>query len=239
MTDLAKAERALDTSALAAASAAAEALDRFDALEPGERFILSGTDDGAEVLRRLQAERIGLFEWSPLEAGPSVWRTEIARRDRPAGAARQVLEALAWDHDRLDALEQAAFRARESGDLPAAIDLFEEFAVGLRRHIGFEEALLFPAFEDATGTPPTAGPTAVMRAEHREIEELLDRIAAGIGDSATSLEPLRAAFHSVLGDHNFKEEQVLYPGTDQLLGPMRADRLVRAIQSYGPGRSVA
>lgn len=235
MTHLVTAERALDTRALPAAAAAAEALARFDALAPRERFVLFGTDDGAEVLRRLQTERTGLFEWSPLEADPSAWRTEIARRERPAGAARQVLEALAWDHDRLDALEQGAFSARESGDLPAAVELFQEFAVGLRRHIGFEEALLFPAFEDATGTPQTSGPTAVMRAEHREIEELLGRIAAGMGDLAAFLEPLRAAFHSVLGDHNFKEEHVLYPATDQLLGSIRADRLVCAIQSYGLG----
>jgi uncharacterized protein (DUF2249 family)/hemerythrin superfamily protein len=238
MTHLVTAERALDMRNLPAVAAAAEALARFDTLAPGERFVLFGTDDGAEILRRLQADRAGLFEWSPLEAGPSLWRTEIARRERPTGAVRKVLEALSWDHDRLDALEEAAFRARDSGELSAAVDLFQEFALGLRRHIGFEEALLFPAFESASGAPPTSGPTAVMRAEHREIEDLLDRIAASMSDSTASLEALRAAFHSVLGDHNLKEEHVLYPATDDLLGSAQADRLVRAIQSYAPGAAV-
>jgi uncharacterized protein (DUF2249 family) len=233
MTHLATAERALDVRSRPAAEAAAEALARFDSLNPGERFVLVGSDAGNEALSRLQAKRPGLFEWSPLVQGPPVWRTEIARRETPASGPRGIHEALSWDHDRLDALEEAAFRARSAGDLQAACDLYFEFAVGLRRHIGFEEDLLFPAFETKAGMPSTAGPTAVMRAEHREIRQLLDEIAAGIGDAAAPVERLRAGFHAVLGDHNTKEEQVLYPTADGLLGPEAADRLVGQIQRYG------
>ena len=233
MTHLVTAERVLDVRPLSREAQVAEALSRFDSLSPGERFVLVSKEACPDLLRRLQAERSGLFEWSPLEAGPSIFRTEIARRETPAGGQRRVNEALSWDHDRLDALEDAAFRARAGGDLPEAFDLYAEFAVGLRRHIGFEEDLLFPAFEAASGMPPSAGPTAVMRAEHREILELLDQISSGIGDAAASLDALRRSFHAVLGDHNLKEERVLYPGTDQLLGVEQTDRLVRNIQSYG------
>ena len=235
MTHMVTVDRVLDARALAPAAASAEALSRFDALSPGERFVLVAPDRGFELLRRLQAERAGLFEWSPLESGPPAWRTEIARRQAPVGSKRSVLEALAWDHDRLDALEEAAFRVRKAGDLQAAFDLYTEFSVGLRRHIGFEEDVLFPAFESASGMPATAGPTAVMRAEHREIQDLLDGIASGIGDAAADVDGLRSRFHAVLGDHNLKEEHVLYPGADDLLGPENADRLVRQIQSYGIG----
>jgi uncharacterized protein (DUF2249 family)/hemerythrin superfamily protein len=235
MTHLVTADRMLDARGLSADEITAEVLLRLDALLPGERFVLVASDRGFELLRKLQAERAGLFEWSPLESGPPVWRTEIARREAPRGSKRNVLEALAWDHDRLDALEQAAFRLRASGDFPSAFDLYAEFSVGLRRHIGFEEDLLFPAFEAASGMPPTAGPTAVMRSEHREILDLLDRIASGMGDAAADVEPLRARFHAVLGDHNLKEEHVLYPGTDEMLGPDSADRLVRQVQGYGVG----
>ena len=231
MTHAVLTERILDASELTAKEAAAECLARFDALEPGERMLLLSRDAGPGVLARLQAERPGEFEWSPIEAGPPLWRIEIERRPKPA-VRREVLEALAWDHDRLDALEAAAFRARESGDLPAAFDLYARFAAGLRRHIGFEEEILFAAFEAASGMPSNAGPTAVMRSEHREIESLLERIASGIGDAASDLDALRAQFHDVLGDHNAKEEQVLYPTTDYLLGAETADRLVRKIQAY-------
>jgi hypothetical protein len=73
----------------------------------------------------------------------------------------------------------------------------------------------------------------LVRAEHREIRQLLDEIATSIGDAAAPVERLRSGFHAVLGD-NTKEEQVLYPAADGLLGAENADRLVRRIQRYGP-----
>ncbi len=233
MTHPLTAERALDIRGRSSDDAVAEVLGWFDALGPAERFVLTCADSGADMLRRLQAARPGTFEWSPLQAGPWAWRIEIARSEASRTAARGVNEALAWDHDRLEALEAAAFRARAEGDLAAAFDLYAEFAFGLRRHIGFEEDLLFPAFEAGTGMPPAAGPTAVMRAEHRDILRLLDAIELGIGDAAAPVAPLRASFHAVLGEHNAKEEQVLYPSVDDLLGRDGADELVRRIQRYG------
>jgi regulator of cell morphogenesis and NO signaling len=209
------------------------ALTRFDGLAPGESLVVVTSGPATDLLERLQRDRRGAFEWSPLETGPRIWRTEVTRRKAPGGVQRGVLEALAWDHDRLDSLERAAFRARESGDLQSAFDLYSRFAAGLRRHIGFEEDLLVPAFEERAGLPSTAGPTAVMRAEHREIRELLDRIDGSIADAASSPEGLRARFHAVMKDHNEKEEGVLYPSVDELLGPDEADLLVRRIQGYG------
>jgi regulator of cell morphogenesis and NO signaling len=232
MISVAVAERDLDLRDVASAERPARALAAFDALAPGGTLVLLTSDPASEVLRRLQAQRGGLFEWSLLTAGPPAWRIELARRTEPGHSLRGVNEALSWDHDRLDALEQAAFRKRAAGELHAACELYAAFAAGLRRHIGFEEEILFPAFEERTGFPPTAGPTAVMRVEHREIQELLQRIEAGIGDSAAPVEDLRRRFHAVLGDHNVKEEEILYPGTDEILGAEEADRLVSRIQRY-------
>jgi uncharacterized protein (DUF2249 family) len=226
------AERELDIRALGSDERVSQALGLFDSLLPGERFVLVAKDAAGELLRRLQSERAGLFEWSPLELGPAAFRIEIARREPGAGGLRGIDEALSWDHDRLDALGEAAFRARAVGDFPAAFDLFAEFATGLRRHIGFEEQVLFPAFEDAAVMPPFVGPTAVMRAEHKVILDLLEQIAMRIGDAAEPLDALRQSFHTIIGDHNLKEERVLYPSTDRLLGAAESDRLVRKIQSY-------
>ncbi len=205
----------------------------FDSLLAGEKLFLLVGNPGGNLLRRLQSERRGLFEWSLLGSGPPVWRVEIARREAPTGGKRAVFEALAWDHDRLDALEEAAFQSRAKGDREASRELYAAFAAGLRRHIGFEEELLFPAFEQGTGMPPTLGPTAVMRSEHREIRDLLDRIEAGIADEVAPVEELRRRFRAVLADHNLKEEQILYPTTDDLLGAEKADELVSRIQLYG------
>ena len=233
MTSVAVADRDLDLRDVAPAERPPRALAAFDALAPGEALVIVAVDAASDVLRRLQAERGGLFEWSVLAAGPPAWRVELARRTEPGASLRGVNEALSWDHDRLDTLEQAAFKKRAAGELQAAGDLYAAFAAGLRRHIGFEEELLFPAFEERSGFPPTAGPTAVMRAEHREIQALLSRIEAGITDAAAPVEELRRRFHAVLGDHNVKEEEVLYPGTDEMLGAEEADRLVSRIQRFG------
>ena len=232
MTHLLTVERALDVRRKTAHAAASEALARFDGLEPGERFVLVGGDSGGESLRRLQQERPGRFEWSPLVSGPPTWRTEIARRDIAVPGARGIEEALSWDHGRLEALEEAAFTERAEGDLQAAFDLYAEFAVGIRRHIGFEEKILFPAFEAMSAIPAATGPTAVMRSEHRRIERLLEDIAAGIGDAAAEVDVPRAQLLRILAEHDRTEERVLYPTIDRRLGPEGADRIVGEIQRY-------
>ena len=232
MISVAVAEKDLDLRDTAPAERIPRALAAFDALAAGETVVLLAADPASDVLRRLQAQRSGLFEWSLLAAGPPAWRIELARRAETGAPRRGVSEALSWDHDRLDSLEQTAFRKRGAGELRGAAELYAAFAAGLRRHIGFEEEILFPAFEERTGFPPMAGPTAVMRVEHREIQDLLQRIEAGIGDPAAPVEELRRRFYAVLGDHNVKEEEILYPGTDEILGAEDADRLVSRIQRY-------
>ena len=205
-------------------------LGSFDTLAPGDSLVVVGDQAPRELLRRLQVERKGAFEWSPLEHGPSCFRTELTRRDAPRGALRGITEALAWDHDRLDGIEQEAFARLAAGDQAGARAAWSEFCVGLRRHIRFEEELLFPTFEARLGMPPAAGPTAVMRAEHRQIEELIEAIGGALLEQAAALR-LRAELHRVLGDHNLKEERMLYPATDQALDPEERDALVARIQA--------
>jgi len=204
-------------------------LGAFDLLAPGETLVVLSDHAPHKLLRHLQADRKGEFEWSPLEAGPR-FRTEIARRDAKRGALRGVKDALAWDHDRLEAIEDRAFRLYAAGDAAGARSAWTEFDFGLRRHIRFEEEILFPAFERVTGMPPGAGPTLVMRIEHLRIGELLEAIGAALNGSGSPL-PLRAELHRVLGEHNEKEELVLYPMTDQSLGAAESDALVARIQA--------
>jgi uncharacterized protein (DUF2249 family) len=203
----------------------------FDALAPGESFELQSDHPPKAVLAHLQKERRGLFEWSPLQEGPEIWRTAVARR-RGSATARRVAEALEWDHDRLDELERGAFAARAAGDLALATRLLHDFAHGLRRHIAFEEKLLFPAFEARSGAPEHSGPTFVMRSEHREIEQRLHDMETRFSDPQDPLTGAREAFHQLLHEHNVKEEQVLYPTTDRLLTGNERDELVGRIQAF-------
>lgn len=207
-------------------------LPLVDALGPRQALTLRLPAGAAlSFLETLTAERKGLFEWSP-DAEGAVVNVEVMRREAVRGADRGVLEALAWDHDRLDALERAAFEFRAAGDLATATTLFEKFARGLVRHIGFEEDLLFPILEKKIGFPPTAGPTAVMRAEHVEIRAALEGIRAAMPDPLADPLPFRRQLHDALGPHNEKEEQILYPMADRCLMPEGADDLVSRIQRY-------
>lgn len=125
---------------------------------------------------------------------------------------QSVTEYFEKDHDRLDSLF-TEFRALKRSDARAAKRKFKEFLTGLTRHIVWEEEILFPLFEDHTGIK-NAGPTLVMRQEHRMIEERLDAIHEKVraGDPESDAE--EAALLDVLGAHNQKEEHILYPAID-------------------------
>ncbi len=228
MTTLA-APRTLDVRELKGPDHCQTVLATFDSLGPGEALVVVSDHAPRKLLRHLQADRKGQFDWSPLEQGPQRFRTEIHRRAAERGALRGINEALAWDHDRLEAIEDRAFRLFAAGEAAGAQAAWAEFELGLRRHIGFEESLLFPAFERSTGMPSGAGPTAVMRIEHRRIEELLAAIGRALGGHGSPL-ALREDLHEVLHAHNGKEEHVLYPMTDQSLGAAESDALVAQIQ---------
>lgn len=222
----------LDLRELPARDRHARVVSTFESLAPAGSFVLVNDHDPRPLLRDFQADRKGTFEWSPLEAGPEVWRVEIHRRAADVGSPRAITEALAWDHDRLDALDQATFAARAAGDLETAKELWAKFAFGLDRHIRFEEELLFPEFERRTGMPATAGPTAVMRHEHVIIRELLAALVATVGEPGPAADALRAQVHQVLGEHNMKEEQILYPTADRTMSPAEADAFVASIQAF-------
>jgi len=113
------------------------------------------------------------------------------------------------DHDRLDAILADFQHAK---DTEKKRSLFQQFAVGLREHIGWEEGILFPPFEEKTSMRD-AGPTAVMRMEHEHIRRLLRTVMAAVESSDETVQSLI----SVLIPHNHKEERVLYPWLDQSL----------------------
>lgn len=208
------------------------AFSAFDALPEGDLITLVLDCLPHDLLARFRSERPGQFDWTPLGDGPLAWPVEVSRRAPSLAPLRTVSEALSWDHDRLDSLEARAFQARERGDLDEATNLYSMFAFGLRRHIRFEEEILFPEFDSRMGLEKTAGPTAVMRAEHLEILLWLDRIERSIGRPEADVDPLRKSFHGVLGDHNLKEEHVVYPGTDSVLSALERDALVARIQAF-------
>lgn len=121
------------------------------------------------------------------------------------------------DHDRLDELFKT-FQKLKRSDFAKAKEAFKEFKFGLQRHIVWEEDLLFPLWEAKTGMSDS-GPTFVMRAEHRRIAEQLEAIHRKVAEQNPDSDREEESLLSLLGSHNVKEEQVLYPAIDQVTTP--------------------
>lgn len=110
-------------------------------------------------------------------------------------------------------LRQAEAFAR-AADLAACQGAFATFRNDTLAHFAAEEDVLFPAFERASGM--SHGPTQVMRAEHRQMRELLEDLEAALSDGdldawAELLQPLDI----LMQQHNLKEENILYPMCDR------------------------
>ncbi len=120
----------------------------------------------------------------------------------------------AHDHDRLDQL-LSTYRQMKRVDFTAAKQAFKEFKFGLQRHILWEETVLFPLFEAKTGMRGQ-GPTAVMRAEHREIGRRLEALHDKVQRQDVDSEREEQSLIEALFLHNQKEENILYPAIDRL-----------------------
>lgn len=220
----------------AAANAATDVLAAFDELAPGKTMLVRSVARPETALVALRTGRPGAYEWTPLVEGPGHWEVEVRKRDGTSATLRSVAEALGWDHDRLDALEQAAMEAWDAGNTRSGPQLHLRFVAGLERHIRFEESVLFPEFERVTGMGSDRGPTAVMRVEHREIEALLEDVKTAASVGVRPSETTRAELRAVLHAHDAKEEGILYPMLDRALAPREADALVFRFQCMDPVR---
>lgn len=205
-----------------------EILRTFDALQPDQAFTMTSDHDPRPVLRRLQEERPHCFDWSALEAGPAQYRVEIRRR--AVDGSRDVSEYLGWDHQRLAAILTEVSRLVPAGAHADAARSFAEFACGLNWHIDAEETTLFPTFEQKTGI--LDGPTTVLREEHRLIRRRMDEVADALkANDGAAIGRAISALDDILGEHNIKEEQVLYPMTDRAMtNAQERDELVNRIQ---------
>jgi hemerythrin-like domain-containing protein len=101
----------------------------------------------------------------------------------------------------------------------------------VRGHNEREEEVLFPMMERYM--PAQAGPTAVMRAEHRELWDLLGRLRAALSGSAPDPAPVRAtglAVVDLLRRHIEKENAILFPMAQQMLSAEEMEEVARGME---------
>lgn len=141
-----------------------------------------------------------------------------------------LLSFFTSDHRHADEL-WAAFEASCDGEPASAVVAFERFAAVSRAHLDMEEEVLFPEFESKTGS--RAGPTMVMRSEHTRMRALLDEMqdAVKAGEFETALDQGDTLL-LLTGQHNQKEEGILYPMAQQLL-KADWDRIAQRLEAWG------
>lgn len=99
---------------------------------------------------------------------------------------------------------------------PATKD-FTAFINAMSLHFSMEEQILFPTIEERTGQ--TAGPTQVMRMEHQQMRQVFAEMQNSVNQqNREEYLGLSETLLMLMQQHNAKEEQILYPMSDQVLG---------------------
>jgi hemerythrin-like domain-containing protein len=140
-----------------------------------------------------------------------------------------ILEFLGSDHRACDDLFASAEAAAAQKNWDSARSLFGQFQAAMAHHLAMEEEVLFPAFESRTGM--SSGPTQVMRMEHEQMRDLMQEmanaVAAGNQDSYLGLSE---TLNMLMQQHNLKEENMLYPMSDRVLGA-DSESLIRDMEA--------
>ncbi len=151
---------------------------------------------------------------------------ELMKEHRGIEVMLRVLEAVS--------LRMEAEKPVEHRDLDRVVEFLAVFAD--KCHHGKEEDLLFPALE-AAGIPREGGPIGVMLAEHAEgrriishLTETIDRYKANHRDASAEFASTARGYVQLLSQHIKKEDGVLYPMAERLLGGDKDAELVRAFE---------
>jgi len=107
----------------------------------------------------------------------------------------------------------------DKGNFDEAITLFSQWKKENLSHFNAEENILFPQLEQSFGQ--RLPPVMVMLSEHMQIKSLIEQMdsALKMKDSAAFLGNADTCM-IMIQQHNMKEEQILYPMMDRVLGPI-------------------
>lgn len=137
-----------------------------------------------------------------------------------------IKDTMVDDHRRCDRMLAELEEAVSKDDWDSASTRFDAFQLAMAQHLSMEEDVLFPALEQRTGQ--AQGPTGVMRMEHTQLRQLTTDMSAALAasDQAQFL-GLSETLMMLMQQHNMKEEQMLYPMADSVLGDDKVQVLER------------
>jgi len=194
-----------------------------------KKLLVTCGEDFFSIIPELQNKLNGAFLWAPLVAGPDVWKGEVWKTSDES-LHESVIGYMSYDHKRCDGLYAEAEAAWNEGNAELAAEKLKSFDLGMKRHLGEEENILFPAFTEATGM--VGGPVQVMLMEHDQMRGVLaqmsDAVAANDMDTAIALGDTMVI---LMQQHNVKEEGILYPMIEQHIEGSMQEK-IRTLQTY-------
>jgi len=200
----------------------------LDALGEKDILTVSCNEDFSGVIAELKKKRGRSFIWTPLSAGPDIWKGEILKTGADDTVHASVIDFMSFDHKRCDDLYAAGESLAMEGNWDQAAEQLKAFVLGMRRHFFIEQEILFPAFTEATGM--TGGPVQVMIMEHDQMKSVLDKMEEAISaDDFEAVTGLGETLLILMQQHNVKEEGILYPMIDQHLQG-EAEELIKRAQ---------
>ncbi len=128
-----------------------------------------------------------------------------------------ITNTFSKEHTRCDEIFAKAENSVAQKQWATADTEFNDFHTAMEKHFTAEEEILFPTFEERTGQ--TMGPTQVMRMEHQQMRQIFAQMQTSLSqrDNEQYL-GLSETLLMLMQQHNMKEEQMLYPMTDQVFG---------------------
>lgn len=136
-----------------------------------------------------------------------------------------IAEFMSANHHACDEAFAIAEQAALANNWSEAETAFNNFRTELAKHFRMEEDELFPTLVSAGGP---AGPVQVMRMEHAQMNTLIEQMAGTLTrQDAQGYGGLSETLLIVMQQHNFKEEQMLYPIADHFLASQREALLGR------------
>jgi len=150
--------------------------------------------------------------------------TELLKQEhRSIEEMLKVMEAVC---KKLESGEQVS-----TDDLDNIVEFIKVFAD--KSHHGKEEDLLFTAMIDA-GIPKEGGPIAVMLTEHdmgrnfvKGLSQAIEDYGKGNTESSAQIIENARNYASLLSNHIFKEDNILYPMADTHLSDEKQNELLK------------
>lgn len=218
--------------------------EHFDALTPGEGFVIHNDHDPKPLYYQLLGERGQIFSWDYLEAGPELWEVRIAKNE--TAQMETVGELAASDIRKAEVFKKMGIdfccggnKSLKEASTEAGISEAE-----LKQALETAQQSTQPAAHDFNNWELDFLADYIAQTHHKYVKEnatvingLAQKVAAHHGSKHPELPRLaESTFHFLqdLLNHMAKEENVLFPAIKQVVVSKRSGQDISAINLQAP-----